>query len=214
MKYLRPFLLVLFLLPARSFSQENFTQVGIASYYGKEFHGKKTSNGERFSMYSLTAAHQTLPYNSLVRVTNLANDKSVVVRINDCGPFKDDRIIDLTKAAAIRIGMITSGTAKVRLEVLESDATTNDFYKIDIKKLDLKGFAIQVGSFSDFQNMMSQLHALRKLHLENVYVQERMVRGKKVHRIVMGGFPTRADAERFLPELRKLGKKGFVFQVR
>ena len=111
-------------------------------------------------------------------------------------------------------GTITSGTAKVRLEVLESDATTNDFYKIDIKKLDLKGFAIQVGSFSDFQNMMSQLHALRKLHLENVYVQERMVRGKKVHRIVMGGFPTRAEAEGFLPELRKLGKKGFVFQVR
>ncbi len=207
-------LLLLIAVPYHAEAQDAFTQTGIASYYANEFHGKKTSNGERFSMYSLTAAHQTLPYNTKVKVTNLTNNKSVVVRINDCGPFKDDRIIDLTKAAAIKLDMIKTGTARVKLEVLESDATTNDFYKVEIKKLDLKGFAIQVGSFSDFNNMMSQLHALQRKEIENVYVQERFVKGKKVHRVVIGGFAARAAAEKYLVELRVMGKKGFVFQVR
>lgn len=214
MNSIRSFIFIALLVPFLLFAQENAAHEGIASYYGKEFHGRKTSNGERFNMYSMTAAHQTLPYNTKVRVTNLSNGLSVVVRINDCGPFKDNRIIDLTKAAAMKIDMIRSGTAKVKLEVLESDASTNDFYTIDIKKLDLKGFAIQLGSFSNFQNMMAQLHDLRKREIENVYVQERTIAGKKIHRIVIGGFSTRAEAERALLLVKKQGKTGFVFQVR
>lgn len=91
---------------------------GVASYYGPGFHGKKTANGERFNMNALTAAHRTLPFGTRVRVTNLDNGRSVVVRINDRGPFAKGRIIDLSKVAAKRIGMIQSGTARVRLEVL------------------------------------------------------------------------------------------------
>jgi rare lipoprotein A len=92
---------------------------GMASYYADEFHGRKTSNGEVFDMNSLTAAHRSLPFNSKVKVTNLDNGLSTVVRINDRGPFVEGRIIDLSLAAAKAIGMIGAGTARVTLEVIE-----------------------------------------------------------------------------------------------
>lgn len=99
---------------------------GVASYYADEFNGRTTSNGETYDMNALTAAHQTLPFNTKVRVTNLASGKSVVVRINDRGPFKDNRIIDLSLAAAKAIELIGSGTANVRLEVVELGGTTSE----------------------------------------------------------------------------------------
>jgi rare lipoprotein A len=95
---------------------------GIASYYADEFHGRTTANGETYDMNALTAAHKTLPFNTRVRVTNHENGKSVVVRINDRGPFKGDRIIDLSLAAAKAIDMIQHGTAAVTIDVMESGA--------------------------------------------------------------------------------------------
>jgi len=97
---------------------------GVASYYADEFNGKKTSNGETYDMHKMTAAHQTLPFNSMVRVTNQVNGKTVTVRINDRGPFKDNRVIDLSLAAAKAIDLIGPGTASVRLEVVELGDTT------------------------------------------------------------------------------------------
>jgi rare lipoprotein A len=99
----------------------SYVEEGIASYYAEEFNGRKTSNGEIYDMNTLTAAHQTLPFNTRVRVTNLDNGKSVIVRINDRGPFKDQRIIDLSLEAARSIGMIGPGTARVRIEVVGSE---------------------------------------------------------------------------------------------
>jgi len=92
---------------------------GIASYYADEFHGRPTANGEEYDMNAMTAAHQTLPFNTTVRVTNLTTETSVTVRINDRGPFKDNRVIDLSLEAAKRLGMIAKGTVPVRLDVLE-----------------------------------------------------------------------------------------------
>lgn len=92
---------------------------GYASYYADEFHGRKTANGETFDMHAMTAAHRTLPFGTKVRVTNTSTGKSVVVRINDRGPFKDDRIIDLSLAAAKQVGMIGPGTVWVQLDILE-----------------------------------------------------------------------------------------------
>lgn len=92
---------------------------GIASYYADEFHGRKTSNGEVYDMHELTAAHRTLPFNTILNVTNLDTQQAVVVRINDRGPFKDDRVIDLSLEAARQIGLIAHGTAPVMLEILD-----------------------------------------------------------------------------------------------
>ena len=95
---------------------ESFSQTGKASWYGPGFHGKKTSSGERFDMNTLSAAHRTLPIPSYARVTNLSNGKSVVVRINDRGPFHGNRVMDLSKAAAKELGFIHTGTANVKVE--------------------------------------------------------------------------------------------------
>lgn len=92
---------------------------GVASYYAEDFHGRKTANGEVYDMNAMTAAHKSLPFNTLVRVINQENGKSVTVRINDRGPFKDDRIIDLSLAAAEKLGIMVNGTARVTLQVVK-----------------------------------------------------------------------------------------------
>lgn len=197
-----------------SSSQNTSPQYGVASYYGKEFHGRTTSNGEKFSMYSMTAAHQTLPYNTKVKVTNLLNKKSVIVRINDAGPFHDNRIIDLSKAAAIKLDMIKDGTTRVRIDILAQDTTRNDFYDMNLKKLDLSGYAIQIGSYSNYSNAIRNLKRLKAETSQNVYLQIVQVHKKKIHRVVIGGFPTRERAEQYLLTLTQKGKKGMVFQIR
>lgn len=95
-----------------------------ASYYAEDFHGKRTSNGERFNMNDYTCAHKVLPFNTILKVTNLANGKSCEVRVNDRGPFVASREIDLSKAAAVKLGMIGSGTTKVKLEIVKRGANT------------------------------------------------------------------------------------------
>jgi rare lipoprotein A len=97
---------------------EEIDEEGVASYYAEEFHGRKTSSGEKYNMKDLTCAHRWLPYGTLVEVTNLDNNKVVLVRVNDRGPFKHGRIIDVSKSAAIKLDMIRAGTARVRLRVI------------------------------------------------------------------------------------------------
>ena len=92
---------------------------GISSYYGTDFHGKLTANGEVYDMYGLTAAHKTLPLNTIVRVTNLSNNKSLILRINDRGPYIKGRILDCSYGAAKKLGFIAQGTTKVRIELIE-----------------------------------------------------------------------------------------------
>ncbi len=92
---------------------------GISSYYGPKFHGKLTANGEIFDMYGLTAAHKTLPLNTIIRVTNLKNDKSLILRINDRGPYVGNRILDCSYGAAKKLDFVKEGTVEVRIEVIE-----------------------------------------------------------------------------------------------
>ncbi len=126
---------------------------GRASWYGPDFHGKKTSNGETYSMWQMTAAHKTLPMNTVVRVTNKNNGRSVVVRINDRGPFVNTRIIDLSKKAANELDMIKTGTAPVRLEILgfnrkgQTKITSTSIQK-NVKEKVIGKYALQIGSFS------------------------------------------------------------------
>ncbi len=113
-----------------------WSETGIASWYGPNFNGQKTSDGEIYNMYDYTAAHKILPMNTIVKVTNLNNGKSVIVRINDRGPFVKNRIIDLSYAAAKKIGLDVTGTAPVKIKVIKFEG--NDY---------VKGYMIQVGAF-------------------------------------------------------------------
>lgn len=100
-------------------SNDEYELEGIASFYAHDFHGRRTANGEEYDMYAMTAAHKTLPFGSVVRVVNLDNNRSTEVRINDRGPFKEGRVIDLSLRAAMELGLVTKGTARVRIEILQ-----------------------------------------------------------------------------------------------
>jgi rare lipoprotein A (peptidoglycan hydrolase) len=102
-------------------SYENYEEVGSASWYGDDFHGKPTANGETYNSAEMTAAHRTLPLPSLVRVTNLKNGKSAIVRVNDRGPFAKDRVIDVSERAAINLGFRDTGTTDVKVELMKND---------------------------------------------------------------------------------------------
>ena len=111
-----------FVLP----SEEGYSERGIASWYGEKFHGHKTSNGEVFDMYQVSAAHKSLPIPSFLRVTNLDNNRSIIVRVNDRGPFHGNRIIDLSYAAALKLGYADIGTARVQLEAIITEKLSSD----------------------------------------------------------------------------------------
>jgi len=125
---------------------QGYKERGIASWYGKKFHGQKTSSGELYDMYAMTGAHKTLPIPSYARVTNLANGKSVVVRINDRGPFHSDRIIDLSYAAAYKLGYASAGSARVEVEAVSAE-------EVSVKPAEpVKGIYLQIGAFGSRDN--------------------------------------------------------------
>jgi len=103
-------------------------QIGMASWYGGKFHGRITTNGERYNMHKISAAHRTLPFGTLVRVTNLDNNKNVIVRINDRGPWISERVIDLSYGAAKKVDMVNDGVARVKLEVIDEQVGTAAWY--------------------------------------------------------------------------------------
>jgi rare lipoprotein A len=154
---------------------KGFQQRGIASWYGKEFHGKKTSNGETYDMYAMTAAHKTLPLGTHVNVRNLDTDAEVTVRINDRGPFVQGRIIDLSYSAAKKIGITTSGTAPVVIVALEPDnrETPKNKKKSDDKAVDYYqgNFTFQIGAFSNKQNALRLKEKLDQTY-KNAHLSE------------------------------------------
>lgn len=119
-------LIALFILAIlQGYAQVGYTQEGIASFYAEKFEGRTTASGESYSFRKATCAHLNLPFGTLVKVTNLANNQSVIVRVNDRGPFVPDRIIDISRSAAEKLGFANSGTAKVKIEVVETSSQVN-----------------------------------------------------------------------------------------
>ncbi len=171
---------------------------GIDSWYGPNFHGKRTSNGEYYDMYALTAAHKTLPMNTIVKVTNLLNGKSVIVRINDRGPFVKNRIIDLSYSAAKRLNIVASGTAPVRLRILGFNGiiTTAQNKKESVQ---ITNFSVQIGSFRKEQG--SKVYKDRYNNYLNRY-KTSIVKGrylnKPIYRVWLNGFKSENEARDFI----------------
>jgi len=177
---------------------QNYTEKGIASWYGPNFHGKKTANGEIYNMYALTAAHKLLPFNTRVLVTNLSNNKQVVVRINDRGPFVKNRIIDLSYLAAKKIQMITTGTAPVLLKVIE------------IPHCQRQIFFIQVGSFTSKINAYRTYFALQKMGYKKSRLIKIKLQGQIFWRVQAGEFPSLKRAKYALKKLEKYYPNSFI----
>ncbi len=172
---------------------------GIASWYGPNFHGKKTSNGEIYNMHDFTAAHKTLPMNTMLKVTNLRNHKSVIVRVNDRGPFVGNRIIDLSYAAAKQIGMIGTGTAPVELEVLDFDKNIASLPNMPRKSIVLTNFAVQIGSFRRYQG--ASITRERNALVDGRYravVKKFIFDGAPLYRVWLTGFQSEDEARDFI----------------
>lgn len=195
-------------------SADGFSQTGVASWYGPSFHGKKTASGERYNQNAMTAAHKTLPFGTILRVTNLNNNRSTTVVVNDRGPFVDNRIIDLSKAAAKQIDMIGTGTARVRIKSIGS---TNSSNRTTIKTTKVKNtkvssvsssdtYYVQVGAFSARENA----DAVAK-KLSNMGYSERVVTGKNSRYVVQAGpFHSRSNAETAKDKLSKTYSGAFI----
>ncbi|HXM97215.1 MAG TPA: septal ring lytic transglycosylase RlpA family protein [Candidatus Dormibacteraeota bacterium] len=173
-----------------------FTEEGNASWYGAPFHGRRSSNGEIYDMHKLTAAHRTLPFETVVRVTNLNNGKSTIVRITDRGPFVGNRIIDLSQAAAREIESTGSGVVPVRLEVISSGIDPASGF-----------FTMQVGAFKDIKNA-ERLRARLKTSYPPVFVQKYDAPDGIYYRVLVGRVSGEDEARQFSEQLR--AREGFA----
>jgi rare lipoprotein A len=180
-------------------ARPGYTEEGVASWYGKDFHGRRTSNGEVYDMYGRTAAHKTLPLGVYVKVTNLGNGREAIARINDRGPFVKNRIIDLSYTLAKELEIVAAGTAPVRVEALGFRETeAGRVFWRQPKSYAVDHYAIQVGSFSIRSNADRLAAQMQSSH-GAASVQEGWVAGKLFYRVRVGDYRTieAAEAARF-----------------
>ncbi len=187
----------------------HYKQIGYASWYGKKFQGRPTASGEIYNMYALTAAHRTLPLGTYVRVTNLSNGKSVVVKINDRGPYVKGRIIDLSYAAAKKIGMVEKGVQKVKIETISVPYYIRKYKNIFAYR---KYYSVQIGSFRIKNNAILMLGAVRRF-TNKAFYKKVYVNGIRYYRVYAGKYLNKRSAERLLRRLTKKGFDGFVVEL-
>jgi len=204
-----------------------YRERGTASWYGKKFHGKRTASGEAYDMYAMTAAHKTLPLPSYVRVRNLNNDRTVVVRINDRGPFLHNRLIDLSYAAAAKLGLLGTGTAPVEIEAIQSpdDGQVVKTFPLQViapagaaEKLpvpetppETPKFYLQVGAFTSMENADALRRRLEQEALSPIFIQTAQgpaqggTTSTPIFRVRIGPLASAEDGDRLIERLTQLG---------
>ncbi len=180
-------------------SADGYRERGVASWYGPGFHAAHTSNGEIYDMYAMTAAHKTLPLPTFVQVTNLKNGRSVVLRVNDRGPFKDDRIIDLSYTAAAKLDMLREGTAFVEVRALAPGTGAK------AEPETATALYVQAGAFSAENNAVNLLAQLRANGVTRGFVRADEVSGKPMFRVRIGPIPSVPEFDRVVARLKSLG---------
>jgi len=196
-----------------------YRERGIASWYGKKFHGNKTSSGETYDMYAMTAAHKSLPIPSYARVRNLRNGESVIVRVNDRGPFLHNRLIDLSYAAAARLDIVKTGTGLVEVSAItvnqnrkasvptKEHVTTPSFNGQDPK------IYLQVGAFSRRDNAAKLYERLRHVTPEPVLLESDGANQEKVYKVRIGPIKTIEEVERLVQRITDLGIDDAIFVI-
>ncbi|MEO7200121.1 MAG: septal ring lytic transglycosylase RlpA family protein [Dokdonella sp.] len=183
-----------------------YVERGIASWYGHKFHGYMTSSFEPYDIYQFSAAHKSLPLPAYVRVTNLENGKSVVVRVNDRGPFHQDRLIDLSYAAAVRIGVWPKGTGMVEVRAIDLLTATEPKPVATVSPGSATGqIYLQLGAFGDRGNAERIAHTVGDANLGQVSIQTAQVDGRAVHRVRLGPLPGADAAARTSLRIEQLG---------
>jgi rare lipoprotein A len=195
-------------------SSAGYRERGIASWYGTKFHGRRTSSGEPYNMYAMTAAHKTLPIPAYVQVTNLDNGRKAIVRVNDRGPFVEGRIIDLSYVAAKKLGV--SGTARVEVVALDANgqpsappppppAATPKTQLVKTNAANDGRLYLQVGAFTDRYNAEQLLSQLVGVLQENVLINRKATADQELYRVRIGPLQTENDAQRIQGQIGSLG---------
>ena len=182
-------------------SADGFAERGVASWYGPDFHGGLTSSGERYDMYAMTAAHKTLPLPSYVRVTNLQNGRTAVVRVNDRGPFSKNRIIDLSYVAAAKLDMIGAGTAMVEVAAVGPGPAGTARAAVPVPER----LYAQAGAFSDESNARRLAERLAASGFDGVAVQPGSVGGRDLFRVRIGPLDSVAAFDSVVERMRAAG---------
>ncbi len=205
-------------------SANDYDKTGIASWYGNKFHGKKTANGERYDMHAMSAAHKTLPLPTMVRVTNLDNGRSVVVRVNDRGPFVKSRIIDLSYAAARALGYDKKGTARVRVQTLggssigarDTSTRPKPAPQISRKTVDYTvpahdgSIYVQLGAFSAHSNA-EQLRQELVTSFPSIRIHH--ISQPDLYRVRIGPFNDVSETENIILSLQKQGYQNTIVVI-
>src|SRR5690606_10432031 len=196
-------------------SADGYVERGIASWYGPGFHAETTSNGERYDMYAMTAAHKTLPLPSYVEVTNLRNGQRVVVRVNDRGPFKDGRIIDLSYTAAAKLDMLREGTTTVEVRALKPEEVPLQAAALAPPEPVLAATAppqvgplpvyVQAGAFSTEDNANRLKAQLQERGFNHTFVREDMIGGQRLYRVRIGPLRNAVAFDDAVRQLYSLG---------
>ncbi len=217
--------IVIFCLLAPVVISMGQTQTGKASFYADKFEGHHTASGEKYKHNKLTAAHKTLPFGTIVRVTNLANGTTVDVEINDRGPYIEGRVIDLSKSAAEKLGFINLGVTDVKLEVVDAgdgksksqpvsidnvSVDENEYYDFEIESFKPKGFGVQIGTYQELVNLLRLSENLKGSYKKNVTVQVKILNGVKFYSLIIGPFSTRPKAESFHKDVKNKYSGSFI----
>ncbi len=190
-----------------------FSEQGIASWYGKKFHGRRTSSGETYDMFAMTAAHKTLILPAYVEVTNLANGKKVVVKVNDRGPFHENRIIDLSYTAATKLDIVAKGTGVVKIRVVEPGygpgvVTQKPVAPVETITPDNSStdFYIQVGAFSELENAENLRRKLDDIGESLVNISQAVVANRSLYRVRIGPLSNVDVADKIVQQLIQLNE--------
>lgn len=190
--------------------EKNFTQTGYASFYADKFEGRLTASGEKYYHEKSTAAHKTLKFGTVIKVTNLSNNKTTAVRINDRGPHVKGRIIDLSKSAAEKLDFINKGLTRVKIEVIDnpfdpgSDSpSVDDIYKINMKRVEGKGFGIQLASYGKLSNLAVKLEELPASIKQTLHIQVKNKGAREIYRLISGFYKDKKEGEEQKKRLEK-----------
>ncbi len=193
-------------------TNEGYVERGIASWYGKKFHGRRTSSGEPYDMYKMTAAHKTLPLPSYAEVTNLDNGRKVVVRINDRGPFHDDRLIDLSYSAATKLGITAKGTGRVEVRAInpdnyaaQSNDNTSQHAAMQNNTLENVVMFLQVGAFSTLSKAEQIKNRIQQEISERVQIKSFSGQGTSLYRVRVGPLASAEVGQHIAERLLTLG---------
>ena len=193
-----------------------FEEEGYASWYGKRYHGKKTSIGETYDMYQMTGAHKTLPLPCYIKVTNLKNKRSVIIRVNDRGPFIDERIVDLSYAAAHRLKIIKKGSELVKIEMVNPSLAikalkeTNETNETSSAETSIKYFYIQAGAFSNEENAAYLMNKLSRIKFRNSLNIKKLSKNS-LHLVAIGPYDNKQIAEQALKDIsQKIQLNSFI----